>query len=549
MSALAPTLLPDPEDDPGPGLSVVRGPAVLRPAAPEPLMPRDASAEVLTDVSGWSDDRLVAEVTAAERQARIHAARAGRLAVEFVRRHPEAGEERFEDDLSRAALDELSVATGLARGSFAYRLRAAMALESRFPRLRDASEAGLVPAPAIRTVLDLTVGLTDEDCRRVETGLLYRLGAPTHDLTAMTLTGLLALDDEDAMTLSSRATTAAVGRWTRDQVSRIDRQARARRARAVQADRRVFFEPGPDGMGLLGARVPQAIGWACWEHVDDLARALPSGPDDGRSMDMRRADVLCALVLGTGLAPLTAAGMPVAGRQGTEPGGAVSSGSCRIAGSAAESSGPPDHPADLCIPASPGLPGRLPALTPLNLNVLLDHTRCAPDAGCVADVGRLGPVTAQTVADLLTLTVQTGGTVRGAHVVDQPCPGPDEHAVSGPGPYQPGEPLRRFVQARQRRCAWPGCERPARACELDHTIPHRLGGPTCECNLAPVCVYHHQVKHHPGPGGRPPWRLVNHGRGHLTWTTPTGRRIDVWPEQPDNPDPPQPPHDHDPPPY
>jgi len=39
------------------------------------------------------------------------------------------------------------------------------------------------------------------------------------------------------------------------------------------------------------------------------------------------------------------------------------------------------------------------------------------------------------------------------------------------------------VRARDRRCRFPGCRRPAACAEIDHTTPYSQGGPTDVCNL------------------------------------------------------------------
>jgi hypothetical protein len=85
------------------------------------------------------------------------------------------------------------------------------------------------------------------------------------------------------------------------------------------------------------------------------------------------------------------------------------------------------------------------------------------------------------------------------------------------GRYRPPPSLQHLIRTRQQRCAFPGCGRPARRCDLDHTVPHHRGGRTCECNLAPLCRRHHTTKQAHG------WRLHQPRPGVLTWTTPTGR--------------------------
>ena len=83
--------------------------------------------------------------------------------------------------------------------------------------------------------------------------------------------------------------------------------------------------------------------------------------------------------------------------------------------------------------------------------------------------------------------------------------------------YRPTRLLNRFVQTRDRTCTFPGCRRPARRCDLDHTIPYDQGGPTCAGNLGPLCRLHHRLKTHTS------WSLSQPEPGLFLWTSPTGR--------------------------
>ncbi len=51
-------------------------------------------------------------------------------------------------------------------------------------------------------------------------------------------------------------------------------------------------------------------------------------------------------------------------------------------------------------------------------------------------------------------------------------------------------------------CVFPWCTRPARICDRDHLEPWNLdpdtGGPTCSCNVHPLCRHHHLLKTHSG---------------------------------------------------
>jgi hypothetical protein len=90
------------------------------------------------------------------------------------------------------------------------------------------------------------------------------------------------------------------------------------------------------------------------------------------------------------------------------------------------------------------------------------------------------------------------------------------HARQAAG-YRPPALLAHLITVRHRTCSFPGCRRPARRCDQDHTTAYQAGGRTCECNLSPLCRAHHQAKQAPG------WHLAQPQPGVLTWTTPHGR--------------------------
>ena len=89
--------------------------------------------------------------------------------------------------------------------------------------------------------------------------------------------------------------------------------------------------------------------------------------------------------------------------------------------------------------------------------------------------------------------------------------------------YRPPPSLWHLVQIRSPRCTAPGCRMPAARCDGDHTQPFEEGGRTCECNLGPLCRYHHRVKHSQG------WRLEQPEPGVLAWITPSGRKYFTGP--------------------
>ncbi|WP_166390087.1 HNH endonuclease signature motif containing protein [Nocardioides ochotonae] len=68
-------------------------------------------------------------------------------------------------------------------------------------------------------------------------------------------------------------------------------------------------------------------------------------------------------------------------------------------------------------------------------------------------------------------------------------------------------------------CAFPWCERRATRCDCDHVVAHAAGGPTCSCNLAPLCRRHHRAKTHTG------WRYDKTDSATYLWRSPHGLHL------------------------
>jgi len=90
--------------------------------------------------------------------------------------------------------------------------------------------------------------------------------------------------------------------------------------------------------------------------------------------------------------------------------------------------------------------------------------------------------------------------------------------------YRVSDRLARHLTALHPRCAFPGCATPTHHCDWDHLTPWP-DGPTCACNLIPLCRYHHRLKTHTR------WRAALHPNRHITWTSPTGRHYTIHPDE------------------
>ncbi|HEU5454712.1 MAG TPA: HNH endonuclease signature motif containing protein, partial [Nocardioides sp.] len=89
------------------------------------------------------------------------------------------------------------------------------------------------------------------------------------------------------------------------------------------------------------------------------------------------------------------------------------------------------------------------------------------------------------------------------------------------GAYEVPDRIAEQVALRDVTCVFPWCSRPARrlspdqhACDSDHVVPHGREGPTCTCNLAPLCRRHHRLKTHGG------WTYTTLEPGTYLWSSP-----------------------------
>ena len=67
--------------------------------------------------------------------------------------------------------------------------------------------------------------------------------------------------------------------------------------------------------------------------------------------------------------------------------------------------------------------------------------------------------------------------------------------ATGTTKRRPTTSQRDVVETRDRTCVHPGCRMPSTDCDLDHTIAWAETKTTDVDNLAPLCRYHHRIKH------------------------------------------------------
>ncbi|MFI8633847.1 DUF222 domain-containing protein [Microbacterium sp. NPDC077663] len=252
----------------------------------------------------------------------------------------------------------------------------------------------------------------------------------------------------------------------------------AERHEEAAAGRCVRLVPGRDGMSDLIATLPTVIAEGIHDRLTQQARAIIDTRDeraaaragnadaavmatDTRSTDQVRADVFADLLL-SGTPALDDTRDTTAG-----PLGAIRA-RVQILVPAATLTGEDDGPCDLA--------GRSP----------------------------IDPATARTLA---------GGAGMWERLLHDPTTG----VTIATDSYRVPSGMRRFLQARDQHCRFPGCRTAAIRCEIDHTHDHALGGKTELGNLAHLCQRHHSMKQFTA------WRVRQLKGGVLEWTSPLGR--------------------------
>ena len=294
-----------------------------------------------------------------------------------------------------------------------------------------------------------------------------------------------------ALTLAPRLTTGQLRARLRRMVIEADPDAAQQRHRDKVADRGVYVaDEGDATAALTGFGLPADKALGAYQYLDAWARQLrrtetPETGQSARSLDQIRADLFCDLLTGTAPnLPRSESPEPgiLPGLQPDSTSGFVPTGRLHLTVPLATLTGQSDQP------------GQAAGFGPL----LADITRTLAERA-------------------LTSGSRHCWTVLDNH--GQPL-------AHGTATYQPSPRMRAHIEARNPQCAFPTCGSPATACDLDHTIPYSTddpgaqagGGPTCPCNLIPLCRRHHRLKHHPD------WHTrQDPDQPHqLTWISPTG---------------------------
>jgi hypothetical protein len=229
-------------------------------------------------------------------------------------------------------------------------------------------------------------------------------------------------------------------------VRQIDPAAAKERRVRAHNERHIHLRPGPDGMAQLRATLPAPVAAIVDKQLAAMATSVCG--KDPRTMDQRRTDALWALA------------------ERRELGCACGRPDCPAAPNP-----DPDRPAS---PAS------------VVINVIATEATVAGEGQQPGYLEGYGVIDAELVRELAE------------HAIIRPveCPDVSEEQAHR---YQPSAGLENWIRCRDLTCRFPGCDRKAWICDLDHTQPFNhadpaAGGLTVAEDLSCECREHHRLK-------------------------------------------------------
>ena len=427
---------------------------------------------VIAAITGWA---CVEAAASARRLAAI---------AELVRRRADGPTDcaQWSCDNWDSMAAEVAAALHVSHGTASGQMYLSIALRDRLPNVAAAFAEGMLSARLVAAIVWRTDLIKDE--------------------------AALALADKTLAEEAIRFGPLSVAKAEQaidDIVDRYD-PAALRRTRAAARGRDVVIDSphGQDGTTNLWGTLYSTDAAVLDRRLTKLAHGVCD--DDPRTIAQRRADALGALAAGADqLACGCGSASCPAGIDGDQRGTSVV---IHVVAEESALTAAPDPHMSGERPARPFAPG-----TPLSEALAPDPEPDPPCDRTQRPAGRIvsgGAVPAPLLAELIR---------GGAKVTPVRLPA-DVPAESS---YRPSAALERFVRCRDLTCRFPGCDRPAEFCDVDHTVPYPLG-PTHPSNLKCICRKHHLLKTF-----WTAWRDEQSPDGTVIWTAPTGQRYTTFP--------------------
>ena len=453
----------------------------------------DSDAALVESISGCARTEAA---TAAKRLAAIAELATRRCGTELAR-----SRERWACDAWDSCAAEVAAELTISHRTASALMHQGLDLRDRFPAVGALLAQGAIPVPVATTVTWRGQLIEDPD-------LLARVDAEIAE--AATRFGTLSeqkLND---------AIDTRINKYDPDAVRRFQCAAKGLDVR--------FGKPDDEtGTRSIYGRVKITDAELMDRRAEALARSVC--PDDPRTHGERRTEAFGIIAVNGDRLPCRC-GKPDCPAAGKDPRGEhlvihVITNDQGDQDGPGDSDGPDDGAGPTTVVPTTAVPTT--ALDPTVLTTVLGHegsseaatpARTPMPCPSTAVIAGGGVIPAPLLAELRAM----GATI-------QPVLNPiDLTAVPG---YRPSTAQQRFVRTRDTTCCFPGCNRPAEYCDLDHTIPYGANGLTHPGNLKCLCRKHHLLKTFwIGRGG---WSDEQLPDGTIVWTTPAGLRKHVPP--------------------
>ncbi|GHD44992.1 HNH endonuclease [Mycetocola manganoxydans] len=304
--------------------------------------------------------------------------------------------------------------------------------------------------------------------------------------------------ERGALPFARNLTPARFRQKARTLRERLRPESAVDRREKCSSDRKVEYIPARDGMAWLSLYTTAPVAGALFTSIRTQSVSL-QGPAESRTLGQLDADV-CADALFDGLTGT----LGEAGEQGAPECADPSLSAGADAAQAAPGSGPGSKPGAALRRITPNVTVTVPILSLLGRS---DEP---------ATLDGFGPIDIEMARKLV------GQATSFTRILTDPDSG--AAVVWGTRRYKPTTTMKKFLRYRDQRCRFPGCNRVAEFCDIDHTIPYGFGGETELDNLAALCPKHHRMKHDTT------WKVEQLGGGRLRWTSPNGRTYPTHPE-------------------
>lgn len=343
----------------------------------------------------------------------------------------------------RSMVAEFAAAGRVSPGTMSVQFANAVALANGFPATMRALAQGQISRRHAEVILEAA---PREDGDAADNGATLR-----------------AAYEHDVLPYACGTTAPRTRAHAKAVTARLQPVSQEQAHREAREEREVSITPTSDGIAQFIGVVPELLAYAIFDRLTAMAATM----DDDRTIDQRRADLFCDLLLTT--APSTAIGTD------------------------------------------------MDAFRP-TIQVTIAASTLTGHDDMMAEIDGIGPVHPDLARSL------AGRAPSFSRLFLDPSA-----MITNVDTYVPSSRMKKYLRARDQHCRFPGCRAKTSRCQLDHNCDRAFGGPTALRNLASFCTSHHPLKH-PDVDDRHRWTVRQDPEGTLVWRSPLGREYIDSPE-------------------